>query len=547
MAKEIEFGSAARVRLMRGVDILTDAVAITLGPRGRNVILEKAYGPPQISKDGVTVAKSIELTDKFENAGAQLVKEVASKTNDTAGDGTTTATVLARAILKEGLKAVEAGLNPMDMQRGMHKALKAALLAINDVTTDVDSTKKIEDIGTVSANGDVEIGKMISKAMVEVGENGVITVETANTTVTELDIVDGLNFDKGYVSPYFATNEKMTAELDDPFVLIYNRKILNLQQLLPLLEKVVGSNRSLLIIAEDIDGEALAALVVNKLHGKLNNVAVKAPSFGDRRLEILHDIAIITNGTVISESTGSKLENVTLEDLGQAKKVIVTKDDTTIIDGAGTKDAIASRAAQVRMMIEETTSDYDKEKLEERLAKLSGGVAIIKVGGTTEVEVAEKKDRVVDAVNSTKAAAKEGIVAGGGVALLYASTVLDKKGLNHHLCVMSEPLENTDQEMGWKVIQKALLAPTMQIAQNAGEEGVIVVNKIVETNDWTGFGYNAKTREYGNLLDTGILDPKMVVRLALENAVSVASLVLTTGAVIADEPKKEDNSPSMPQ
>src|SRR6201996_7987775 len=526
-AKEVKFHGDARERMLRGVDILANAVKVTLGPKGRNVVLDKSFGAPRITKDGVTVAKEIELPDKFENMGAQMVREVASKTSDVAGDGTTTATVLAQSIVSEGAKAVAAGMNPMDIKRGAKKAVKAVVEELQKHSKKITTPAETAQVGTVSANGDSEIGKMISDAMQKVGNEGVITVEEAKGITTELDVVEGMQFDRGYVSPYFITNaEKMTANLDQPYILIHEKKLSTLQPLLPLLESVVQSTRPLLIIAEDIEGEALATLVVNKLRGGLRVAAVKAPGFGDRRKAMLEDIAILTGGTVISEDLGIKLENVTVADLGKAKKVSIDKDTTTIVDGAGDKSAIEARIGQIKKQIEDTTSDYDKEKLQERLAKLAGGVAVVRVGGSTEVEVKEKKDRVDDALNATRAAVEEGIVAGGGVALLKASKVLD--GFTG---------DNDDQTAGVAIVRRALQAPIRQIAENAGVEGSIVVGKILENKSAT-FGFNAQTEEYVDLVAAGVIDPAKVVRTALQDAASVSGLLITTEAAIADAPKK---------
>ncbi len=527
-AKEVKFDVEARDKMLRGVDILANAVKVTLGPKGRNVVIEKSFGAPRTTKDGVTVAKEIELEDKFENMGAQMVREVASKTNDEAGDGTTTATVLAQAIVKEGAKAVAAGMNPMDLKRGVDLAVTKVVEEIRARATKIASSDEIAQVGTISANGEKEIGEMIAKAMDKVGNEGVITVEEAKTAETELDVVEGMQFDRGYLSPYFITNaDKMVAELEDPYILLHEKKLSNLQSMLPLLEAVVQSSRPLLIIAEDVEGEALATLVVNKLRGGLKIAAVKAPGFGDRRKAMLEDIAILTGGQVISEDLGIKLENVGLEMLGTAKKVTINKDDTTIVDGAGEKADIEARTSQIRKQIEDTTSDYDREKLQERLAKLAGGVAVIKVGGATEIEVKERKDRVDDALNATRAAVEEGIVPGGGTALLYASKALDGvKG------------ENADQNAGVNIVRKALEAPIRQIVHNAGGEGSIVVGKLLEQDNFK-FGFNAQTEEYGDLIATGIVDPAKVVRTALQDAASVAGLLITTEAMVAEAPKKE--------
>ena len=534
-AKDVKFGADARERLLRGVDILADAVQVTLGPKGRNVVIEKSFGAPRTTKDGVTVAKEIELADRFENMGAQMVREVASKTNDAAGDGTTTATVLARAIVREGSKAVSAGMNPMDLKRGIEKAVEIVVADLKKRSKKVKSNEEIGQVGTISANGDKEVGAMIAQAMAKVGNEGVITVEEAKSLLTELDVVEGMQFDRGYISPYFITNaDKMVAELDEPSILIHEKKLTSLQPLLPILEAVVQSGRPLLIIAEEIEGEALATLVVNKLRGGLKVAAVKAPGFGDRRKAMLEDIAIVTGGQVISEDLGIKLENVKLNMLGTAKKVRIDKDNTTIIDGAGKKTEIQARVGQIKTQIEETTSDYDKEKLQERLAKLAGGVAVIRVGGATEVEVKEKKDRVDDALNATKAAVEEGIVPGGGVALLYATKSLH--GVTG---------ENEDQTQGIAIVRKAIQSPIRQIVENAGVEASIVVGKLLEQKSTT-FGFNAQTETYADLIDTGIVDPTKVVRTALQNASSVASLLITTEAMVADRPKKEAAGGGMP-
>ncbi|CDZ58484.1 chaperonin GroEL [Neorhizobium galegae] len=533
-AKQIKFGRDAREKLLRGVDILADAVKVTLGPKGRNVVIDKSYGAPRITKDGVTVAKEIELDDKFENMGAQMVREVASKTNDIAGDGTTTATVLAQAIVREGGKAVAAGMNPMDLKRGIDLAVTAVVKDLLAKAKKINTSEEIAQVGTISANGEKEIGQYIADAMQKVGNEGVITVEEAKTAETELEVVEGMQFDRGYLSPYFVTNaEKMVAELEDAYVLLHEKKLSNLQAMLPILEAVVQSGKPLLIISEDVEGEALATLVVNKLRGGLKIAAVKAPGFGDRRKAMLEDLAILTGGTVISEDLGIKLENVTLEMLGRAKKVSITKENTTVVDGAGTKADIDGRIGQIKAQIEETTSDYDREKLQERLAKLAGGVAVIRVGGSTEIEVKEKKDRIDDALNATRAAVEEGIVPGGGTALLRASIVLDIKG------------ENDDQNAGISIIRKALQSLVRQIAENAGGEGSIVVGKILES-DTDNFGYNAQTGEFGDMIAMGIVDPVKVVRTALQNAASVAGLLVTTEAMIADLPKKDAAGGGMP-
>ncbi len=526
-AKDVYFSSDARDRMLRGVNILANAVRVTLGPKGRNVVIEKSFGAPRSTKDGVSVAKEIELADKFENLGAQMIREVASKTNDKAGDGTTTATVLAQAIVVEGAKAVAAGMNPMDLKRGVDKAVLHVVESIKGSSKKVTTNQEIAQVGAISANGDREIGDMIARAMDKVGNEGVITVEEAKSLETELDVVEGMQFDRGYLSPYFITNaDKMEVQLDDALILLSEKKLSSLQPLLPVLEAVVQSSRPLLIIAEDIEGEALATLVVNKLRGGLRVAAVKAPGFGDRRKAMLEDIATLTGGQLISEDLGIKLENVTLDMLGLAKKVTITKDDTTIVDGAGEKSDIEARISQIKRQIEDTTSDYDKEKLQERLAKLAGGVAVIRVGGSTEVEVKERKDRVDDALNATRAAVEEGIVAGGGVALLKASLSLDAvKG------------ENADQDAGVAIVRRALQAPIRQIAENAGVEGSIVVGKILE-NKSTTYGFNAQTEEYVDLITAGIIDPAKVVRTALQDAASVAGLMITTEAAIVESPKK---------
>src|SRR5579859_951906 len=526
-AKEVRFSTDARERMLRGVDILANAVRVTLGPKGRNVVLDKSFGAPRITKDGVTVAREIELSDKFENMGAQMVREVASKTSDLAGDGTTTATVLAQAIVREGVKSVAAGMNPMDLKRGIDMAVGAAVEDIKARAKKVSTNDEIAQVGTISANGDTDIAKKIAEAMEKVGNEGVITVEEAKSLETELEIVEGMQFDRGYLSPYFITNaEKMEVQLDEPLILLSEKKLSSLQPLLPVLEAVVQSARPLLIIAEDIEGEALATLVVNKLRGGLRVAAVKAPGFGDRRKAMLEDIATLTGGQLISEDLGIKLENVTIDMLGKAKKVSITKDDTTIVDGAGDKADIEARIGQIKRQIEDTTSDYDKEKLQERLAKLAGGVAVVRVGGSTEVEVKEKKDRVDDALNATRAAVEEGIVAGGGVALLKASLVLaNLKG------------DNADQDAGIAIVRRALQAPIRQIAENAGVEGSIVVGKVMENASAT-FGFDAQKEEYVDLITAGIIDPAKVVRTALQDAASVSGLLITTEAAIADAPKK---------
>jgi chaperonin GroEL len=526
-AKDVYFSSDARDRMLRGVNILANAVKVTLGPKGRNVVIEKSFGAPRSTKDGVSVAKEIELADRFENLGAQMIREVASKTNDKAGDGTTTATVLAQAIVVEGLKSVAAGMNPMDLKRGIDKAVAKVIEEIKSTAKKVSANSEIAQVGTISANGDVEVGEMIARAMEKVGNEGVITVEEAKTAETELDVVEGMQFDRGYLSPYFITNaDKMEVVLEEPMILLFEKKLSGLQPLLPVLEAVVQSGRPLLIIAEDIEGEALATLVVNKLRGGLRVAAVKAPGFGDRRKAMLEDIAVLTGGEVISEDLGIKLENVTLEMLGKAKKVTITKDDTTIVDGVGGKDGIEARIGQIKKQIEDTTSDYDKEKLQERLAKLAGGVAVIRVGGATEVEVKEKKDRVDDALNATRAAVEEGIVPGGGVALLKASKILD--GMEG---------ANADQTQGIAIVRRALQAPIRQIAENAGVEGSIVVGKILESDSPT-FGFNAQTEQYVDLVADGVIDPAKVVRTALQDAASVSGLLITTEAAIVEAPKK---------
>jgi chaperonin GroEL len=526
-AKDVKFGRDARERMLRGVNILADAVKVTLGPKGRNVILDKSYGSPRITKDGVTVAKEIELEDKFENMGAQMLREVASKTNDIAGDGTTTATVLAQSIVQEGAKAVAAGMNPMDLKRGIDMAVAEVVADLVKKAKKIKSSEEVAQVGTISANGETSVGEMIAKAMQKVGNEGVITVEEAKTAETELDVVEGMQFDRGYLSPYFVTNpDKMVADLEDVYILLHEKKLSNLQAMLPILEAVVQTSKPLLIISEDVEGEALATLVVNKLRGGLKICAVKAPGFGDRRKAMLEDIAILTGGQVISEDIGIKLESVTLAMLGRAKKVSITKENTTIIDGAGKKAEISGRVAQIKGQVEETTSDYDKEKLQERLAKLAGGVAVIKVGGATEIEVKEKKDRVEDALNATRAAVEEGIVAGGGSALLRASSVIKCKGAND------------DQDAGINIVRRALQSPARQIATNAGAEASIVVGKILESKN-ANYGYNAQTGEYGDMVTMGIVDPVKVVRTALQDAASVASLLITTEAMVAELPKKE--------
>ncbi|ASE39782.1 MULTISPECIES: chaperonin GroEL [Brevundimonas] len=526
-AKIVHFNTDARDKMLRGVNVLANAVKVTLGPKGRNVVIQKSFGAPRSTKDGVSVAKEIELEDAFENMGAQMIREVASKTNDKAGDGTTTATVLAQAIVQEGLKAVAAGMNPMDLKRGIDKAVGLVLEEIKSKSKPVSNNSEIAQVGTISANGDSEIGELIAQAMAKVGNEGVITVEEAKTADTTVDVVEGMQFDRGYLSPYFITNaDKMEAQLEEPLILLFEKKLTSLQAMLPILEAVVQSGRPLLIIAEDIEGEALATLVVNKLRGGLRVAAVKAPGFGDRRKAMLEDIAILTGGQVISEDLGIKLESVTIDMLGKAKKVTITKDDTTIVEGVGGKDEIEARVAQIKRQIEDTTSDYDKEKLQERLAKLAGGVAVLRVGGSTEVEVKEKKDRVDDALNATRAAADEGIVPGGGIALLKASKILaDVKG------------DNADQNAGIAIIRRALQAPIRQIAENSGVEGSIVVGKVLENGD-ASFGFNAQTEEYGDLVQMGVIDPAKVVRTALQDAASVAGILITTEAAVADAPKK---------
>jgi chaperonin GroEL len=534
-AKDVKFHGDARDRMLRGVDILANAVKVTLGPKGRNVVLDKSYGAPRITKDGVTVAKEIELSDKFENMGAQMVKEVASKTSDLAGDGTTTATVLAQAIVREGSKAVAAGMNPMDLKRGIDLAVETVVEDVKKRTRKVSTNDEIAQVGTISANGDTEIGKMIAKAMQKVGNEGVITVEEAKSLETELDVVEGMQFDRGYLSPYFVTNaEKMIAELENPYILLHEKKLSGLQAMLPVLEAVVQSGKPLLIISEDVEGEALATLVVNRLRGGLKVAAVKAPGFGDRRKAMLEDIAILTGGQLISEDLGIKLENVTLDMLGTAKKVRIDKENTTIIDGAGKKKDIEGRIGQIKAQIEETTSDYDREKLQERLAKLAGGVAVIRVGGATEVEVKERKDRVDDAMHATKAAVEEGIVAGGGVALLYATKALERlKGANE------------DQKVGIDIVRRALQTPIRQIVENSGTDGSVIVGKLIEKGD-VNYGYDAQTGNYVDMIKAGIIDPTKVVRLALQDAASVAGLLVTTEAMVADKPEKKAAAPAMP-
>ena len=534
-AKEVKFGVEARDKMLRGVDILANAVKVTLGPKGRNVVLDKSFGAPRITKDGVTVAKEIELDDKFENMGAQMVREVASKTSDIAGDGTTTATVLAAAIVKEGAKAVAAGMNPMDLKRGIDLAVETVVEELKKNSKKVTSNSEIAQVGTISANGDKEIGDYLAKAMEKVGNEGVITVEEAKSLETELDVVEGMQFDRGYISPYFITNaDKMRVEMEDPYILINEKKLSALNELLPLLEAVVQTGKPLLIVAEDVEGEALATLVVNKLRGGLKVAAVKAPGFGDRRKAMLQDIAVLTGGQAISEDLGIKLENVTLAMLGKAKKVMIDKENTTIVNGSGKKKDIEDRISQIKAQIEETTSDYDREKLQERLAKLAGGVAVIRVGGATEVEVKERKDRVDDAMHATRAAVEEGILPGGGVALLRATEML-KKVRTH----------NDDQKTGVEIVRKALQAPARQIATNAGEDGSVIVGKILENSHY-GFGFDAQSGEYVDMVKKGIIDPTKVVRQALQGASSVAALLITTEAMVAELPKKKDDMPSMP-
>jgi len=527
-AKDVKFNTDARTRMLRGVDLLADAVKVTLGPKGRNVVLDKSFGAPRITKDGVTVAKEIELSDKFENMGAQMVREVASKTNDVAGDGTTTATVLAQAIVREGVKAVAAGMNPMDLKRGVDMAVAAVVEHLREHAKPISGSDEVKQVGTISANGDTEIGEMLAQAMQKVGNEGVITVEEAKGLETELDVVEGMQFDRGYLSPYFVTDsEKMLTELDEPYILFHEKKLSNLQSLLPVLEQVVQSNKPLLIIAEDVEGEALATLVVNKLRGGLKVASVKAPGFGDRRKAMLEDMAILTGGQVVSEDIGIKLENVTLDMLGRCKRVVIKKEDTTIIDGYGDKDAIEGRCSQIRAQMEETTSDYDREKLQERLAKLAGGVAVIRVGGATEVEVKERKDRVDDAMNSTRAAVEEGIVPGGGVSLLRATHALE--GLKP---------ANDDQRRGVDMVRLAIQAPVRQIAANAGVDASVVVGKLLENSEYN-YGYNAGTDTYEDLVKTGVIDPAKVVRTALEDAASVAGLLITTEAMVAERPEQK--------
>ena len=527
-AKDIMFGTDARAKMLKGVETLAKTVKVTLGPKGRNVVLDKSYGVPKITKDGVSVAKEVELADKFENMGAQLVKEVAQKTADKAGDGTTTATVLAEAIIREGCKAVAAGMNPMDLKRGIDMAVEAVVEDVKSRSKDIKTSEEIAQVGTISANGDRSIGEYLARAMEKVGNEGVITVEDAKGLETELDVVEGMQFDRGYLSPYFITNaEKMICEYENPYILLYDQKISNLQPLIPVLEAVVQSGRPLLIVAEDIEGEALATLVVNRLRGGLKVCAVKAPGFGDRRKAMLQDIAILTGGQVISEELGMKLENITLEYLGSAKRIEVSKEETTVIDGMGNKETIQDRTAEIRKQIEDTTSDYDREKLQERLAKLSGGVAVLRVGGASEVEVKEKKDRIDDALNATRAAVKEGVVAGGGVALLYSIKALDKL-----------TPANADQKVGIDIIRKAIQAPIRQIAENAGVDGAVVAGKLLEQSD-SNYGYNAQNDEYTDMVKAGIIDPTKVVRTALQDAASVGSLLITTEAMVTEAPQKE--------
>ncbi len=534
-AKEIKFSTDARTRMLAGIDILTDAVRITLGPKGRNVILDKSFGAPRITKDGVTVAKEIELADKFENMGAQMVREVASKTNDEAGDGTTTATVLAHSIVREGAKSVAAGMNPMDLKRGVDIAVKTVVEALKKASKRVSTSAEISQVGTISANGDTEVGELIAEAMEKVGNEGVITVEEAKGLETELEVVEGMLFDRGYTSPYFITNaEKMNCEMENPYILIHESKLSGLQPLLPLLEQVVQSGRPLLVIAEDIEGEALATLVVNKLRGGMKVAAVKAPGFGDRRKAMLEDLAVLTSGQVVSEDLGIKLENVTMDMLGSAKKVIITKEETTVVEGAGKKKEIEGRCHQIRSQIEETSSDYDKEKLQERLAKLAGGVAVIRVGGATEIEVKERRDRVDDALNSTRAAVEEGVVPGGGAALLYAAKSLDK--LN---------VADADQRVGIDIVRRALQTPLRQIAENAGEDGAVVAGKLLDRKDST-HGFDAQKGEYVNMIKAGIIDPTKVVRTALQDASSVAGLLITTEAMVAEVPEKKESAGAAP-
>ena len=533
-AKEIRYAADARAKMLKGIELLNHAVRVTLGPKGRNVVLDKSFGAPRITKDGVTVAKEIELSDKFENMGAMMVREATSRTSDVAGDGTTTATVLAAAIVREGSRGVAAGMNPMDLKRGIDMAAEAVVRDLERRSTAVSTNEQIAQIGTISANGDGDVGKMIATAMEKVGKEGVITIEEAKGLATELDVVEGMQFDRGYLSPYFVTNaEKMTVDLDEPYILLHEKKLAGLQPLLPMLEQIVQSGKPLLIIAEDVEGEALATLVVNKLRGGLKVAAVKAPGFGDRRKAMLEDIAVLTGGQVISEDLGIKLEHVTIDMLGTAKKVLITKEETTVVDGAGEKTAIEGRCGQLRGQIEETTSDYDREKLEERLAKLAGGVAVLKVGGATEVEVKERKDRVDDALHATRAAVEEGIVSGGGMALLYSASALD--GLN---------AANDDQRFGISIVRKSLRAPAHQIIENAGDEGTVIVGKLLESakDNW---GYDSQTGEFCDLVERGVIDPTKVVRAALQHAASVAGLVITTEAMVADKPKQESAMPDV--
>ncbi|MEQ8396344.1 chaperonin GroEL [Thalassobaculum sp.] len=533
-AKDVKFGIDARNKMLRGVDVLADAVKVTLGPKGRNVVLEKSFGAPRITKDGVTVAKEIELSDKFENMGAQMVKEVASKANDAAGDGTTTATVLAQAIVREGGKAVAAGINPMDLKRGIDAAVEAVVADLEKRSKKISTSDQVAQVGTISANGEREIGAMIAKAMEKVGNEGVITVEEAKSLHTELDVVEGMQFDRGYLSPYFVTNaDKMVCELESPYILLHEKKVSNLQAMLPVLEQIVQSGKPLLIIAEDVEGEALATLVVNKLRGGLKVAAVKAPGFGDRRKAMLEDIAILTGGTVVSEDLGIQLENVTLDMLGTTKRISITKDETTIVDGAGKKKDIEARCAQIRAQVEDTTSDYDREKLQERLAKLAGGVAVIRVGGATEIEVKERKDRVDDAMHATRAAVEEGILPGGGAALVYAIRSLEKL-----------KAVNDDQRMGMNIVRRALEAPARQIATNAGHDGSVIVGKLLESKD-ANWGFDAQNGEFVDLIKAGIIDPTKVVRSALQNAASIAGLLVTTEAMVADKPEPK-GAPAMP-
>ncbi len=535
MAKEVKFDTDARNKMLKGVNILADAVKVTLGPKGRNVVIDKSFGAPRITKDGVSVAKEIDLEDKFENMGAQMVKEVASRTNDEAGDGTTTATVLAQAIVREGMKSVAAGMNPMDLKRGIDLATANVVQAIRDMAREVKDSDEVAQVGTISANGEAEIGRQIADAMQKVGNEGVITVEENKGMETETDVVEGMQFDRGYLSPYFVTNsDKMIADLEDCMILLHEKKLSSLQSMVPLLEQVIQSQKPLLIIAEDVEGEALATLVVNKLRGGLKIAAVKAPGFGDRRKAMLQDIAILTGGQVISEDLGMKLENVTMDMLGTAKKIQISKDETTIVDGAGEKAEIEARVSQIRQQIEETSSDYDREKLQERVAKLAGGVAVIRVGGMTEVEVKERKDRVDDALNATRAAVQEGIIVGGGVALVQAAKGLD-----------GVAGANSDQDAGIAIVRRALESPLRQIAENAGVDGAVVAGKVRESTD-TSFGFNAQTEEYGDMFKFGVIDPAKVTRTALEDAASIAGLLITTEAMIADKPAKDGGAPAMP-